>query len=605
MSKRILWLSLSFLMVLSLVIAACAPAAAPATSATPTAPATTTTPTTPITPKTPATPVLEVPKYGGWVNWYRTSDITNFDEVIGWQAPAQTLQMTNGDLLRGDWTRGPAGTGELKVLNGNRYDHKTGYLAESWEMPETGHWIFHIRPGVRYAVNPAQHAEASRLVAGREFNANDAEFILRKYATTPTAYIYRAFPGLRTANITALDKGTLDIKVPPTEAVNAAAMFHDFATVDIPKEVIDKYGNMSNWKNSVGTGAFMLTDFVPSSLATLTRNPNYFMKDPSGTGKGNQLPYVDGVRILIIPDTSTLYAALRTGRIDLGVVSWQDSASMMKTSPQLIYRMDAEGVSTTVGMRTDKPPFNDIRVRRALTMAIDYETLITTLTGGTGVKMIYPGTRDPVYKETFLPFSEAPASVQELYTYNPEKARQLLKEAGYPTGFKTTVLLPSVTATIDNMSILKDMWAKVGVTLAIDSRETGVFNSLAAVRNYDQLITGVGLSGGSALMQGNRMQGEGQVNMSYINDPRVNEVYLKVQPLMFSNPSEAMGTVKEMLKYVYDQAWFFSFPSAGPSHTFWWPWLKNFYGDTSIGWFDSNFAQFAWIDQNLKKTMGY
>jgi peptide/nickel transport system substrate-binding protein len=74
---------------------------------------------------------------------------------------------------------------------------------------------------------------------------------------------------------------------------------------------------------------------------------------------------------------------------------------------------------------------------------------------------------------------------------------------------------------------------------------------------------------------------------------------------MFTNPSEAMGLVKEMLKYVYDQAWFFSFPSAGPSYTFWWPWLKNFYGDTSIGWFNSNFTQFAWIDQDMKKAMGY
>jgi peptide/nickel transport system substrate-binding protein len=256
-------------------------------------------------------------------------------------------------------------------------------------------------------------------------------------------------------------------------------------------------------------------------------------------------------------------------------------------------------------MRTDKAPFNDIRVRRALTMSIDYDTLIATLTGGTGVKMVYPGTRDPVYKETWLSFDEAPKSVQELYTYNPEKAKQLLKEAGYPSGLKTTVLTPPTSIIIDNMSILKAMWAKVGVDLAIDTREQGVFNSLAAVRNYDQLITGVGLSGGSALMQGNRMQGEGQVNMSYINDPNVNDVYAKVQPLMFTNPAEAMGNVKEMLKYVYDQAWFFSFPSGGPNYTFWWPWLKNFYGDTSIGWFNSNFAQFAWIDQEMKKSMGY
>jgi pyruvate/oxaloacetate carboxyltransferase len=62
----------------------------------------------------------------------------------------------------------------------------------------------------------------------------------------------------------------------------------------IDPEVVEKYGSGADWRNSVGTGPFMLTDLVASSSATLVRNPNYWDKDPVGPGKGNQLPYLDG-----------------------------------------------------------------------------------------------------------------------------------------------------------------------------------------------------------------------------------------------------------------------------------------------------------------------
>jgi peptide/nickel transport system substrate-binding protein len=380
-------------------------------------------------------------------------------------------------------------------------------------------------------------------------------------------------------------------------------MFLDFAVVDIPKEVVAKYGDMTNWRNSVGTGPFMLTDLVPGSLVTLPKNPRYFMKDPAGPGKGNQLPYVDGVRILVIPDTSTRLAAFRTGKLDMSLVDWADVSQVLKTMPQLSSRKGNSTTETTIAMRQDKKdkPFSDIRVRRALTMAIDYDTLVTTMTGGTAPKLGFPG-KDPQFPETWVSFEEAPASVQELFTYNPEKAKQLLKEAGYPNGFKTTVLLPSTSAAIDNLSILKGYWAKVGVDLALDARQQAVFDSLRNTRTYDDMIN----YGGAGGIRGTRFRGDGLVNQSYVNDPVVNEASDKVNATFLVDPAGAMKTYKDLLKYAYDQAWTISFPVGGPSYTFWWPWLKNFYGDTTIGYFNApNGFQFAWVDQELKKSMGY
>ena len=105
------------------------------------------------------------------------------------------------------------------------------------------------------------------------------------------------------------------------------------------------------------------------------------------------------------------------------------------------------------------------------------------------------------------------------------------------------------------------------------------------------------------MLQGSRFQGEGQVNMSFINDPIVNEAMAKVAQLALTDAPASMKIFRGVLPYVYSQAWSFSFPSSAPTYYMWWPWLKNFYGDTSIGWFNSNCVYYAWVDQDLKKSM--
>lgn len=99
----------------------------------------------------------EQPQYGGTATLVLNADVTYFDEVkggnYGGHVYAPTTKLTHNDLLQGDWTKGPAGTNETNWINGgdNRMDQKTGCLADSWEIPELGTIIFHIREGVRWA----------------------------------------------------------------------------------------------------------------------------------------------------------------------------------------------------------------------------------------------------------------------------------------------------------------------------------------------------------------------------------------------------------------------------------------------------------------------
>ena len=87
---------------------------------------------------------------------------------------------------------------------------------------------------------------------------------------------------------------------------------HDGAFI-YPPEVIEEHGDAQDWRNLVGTGPYMLTDWVKDSSVTYTKNPNYWGYDEKFPE--NRLPYLDEVKSLIIPDSSTLLAALRTGKI--------------------------------------------------------------------------------------------------------------------------------------------------------------------------------------------------------------------------------------------------------------------------------------------------
>ncbi len=192
-------------MVLSLVLASCAPVVIEEKEETP--------PTTGVTPPTQAvvpaekagmmevrlvksdgTSVVksvEKPKYGGelavilWDRWP-----TGFDEVFTETSKCNTVRITNDVLFSGDWARGPAGTSEADWLYSGDpgLNIMVGFVGESWELENPTTIIFHVRKGVHFALNPK--SEASRLVGGREMTADKDAFaeyirqskILSKYA---------------------------------------------------------------------------------------------------------------------------------------------------------------------------------------------------------------------------------------------------------------------------------------------------------------------------------------------------------------------------------------------------------------------------------------
>ncbi|OGN86965.1 MAG: hypothetical protein A2158_01080, partial [Chloroflexi bacterium RBG_13_46_14] len=498
----------------------------------------------------------DIPKSGGTLTRAYGMDINAFDELYGFHAfPVTTIHLTNEELWTGDWSRGPAGTGEVAWnIGGNDvWEFKTGAIAESWDFSEPGKFVWNIREGIHWGYNP--NTEASRMVNGREVTADDVVFALTLLRDDERSYLSRQ-PGLPSAEIYALDKYTVVIEIDPNYGPAALMRFADFASI-IPPEPINAYGHMREWDKSVGTGPFILTDYVPGATITMKKNPNYWRTDPVGPGEGNKLPYLERVLYLIIPDASTMEAAFRTGRTDTGAGTWETFPLFMdQTDGVLKYSKSIfdGGFNTHFDMKN--PPFNDINTRRAMMMAIDWESLVDGLFGGDAEINTWPVTYNSAYAAMFLSLDEAPPSIQELYTYNPEKARQLLIDAGYPDGFKIKV--GCTTTQVDYLSVLKDMYAKIGVDLNIEVLENGVHTSLYQGKKWygDYQMFWCSMAGLSTALQLTNIWGPGWANATDITDPYIGEKYEELQSALVNvGQNEAMAIHKELMKYVLDKAW--------------------------------------------------
>ena len=612
MHKKTIWMTVSVFMALSLVMAACAPATTPVTPTAPAAPARPATPT-PATQTTPSVekpkqeaPTSEKPQYGGTANILQNTDILNFDPAI--TSGLVTTAYTQDYITQADWSKGPAGTGEFDfVYSAGLQEQFTGAIAESWQTPGIGTFIFKIRRGIHWALDPA--SEASRLVNGRELTADDVIYSMKRLAASPRSFFGVYSPDMA-KNMTIEKTGPWEVTI--KTPVDPWWAFIDFIggfgiSVFAP-EVVQKYGDLSNWHNAVGTGAYILKDFVPGSIAVLARNPGYWDTNPVGPGKGDQLPYLDTVQLLIIPDASTRMAALISGKIDhISPVELDDARTLKKTGPQLKYISYIGGseATTVFGMRIDKPelPFKDKRVRQALMMAIDYKGMVANLYGGEADVLAWPLGWQKSIDAAFVPLEQMPQSVQDLYSYNPTRAKQLLTEAGYPNGFKTKVIVQNTSALVDRVSVIQSMWSKIGVDMELQPKDAGSYNSLANARSFDEMIFRTAQGGLVNMGTWQTFHGNGASNPSYVNDPKVEAAFQEAMKNVIINMPKVFQIYRDLLPYLDEQA--YVVPTPLPYvYIFWQPWVRNFHGEAVVRTSGGPW-KYAWIDQALKKSLGH
>ncbi len=541
------------------------------------------------------------PQYGGvFIELNQQGEPAGFDPLKVQTNFCTTLPTTQDTLLSGIWEKGPAGTGEVSWLFGymGRSELWGGQLAESWEIPDNETIIYKIKQGVKWM----QRAPGN----GREMTANDIAWSIETEWNTPGSNfdIYFA-KAQHLISATATDKYTVVLKVP------AAAMGTNFMENSEREfirnpDVTKMYGDQNDWKHMDTTGPFYITDYVRGSSITYARNPNYWEKNPVGPGKGDQLPYISGIKHLIIPDTSTQLAAFRSGKIDLlrGVL-WEDATDIMNREPKL-NSIQTYGAASMLSGRVDKQnlPFKDVNVRRALNMAVNKQEIVEKYYEGKAELFAYPFYPNKESTPFYTPLDQMPDSVKELYVYNPEKAKQLLKDAGYPDGFKTKIAVNASGPDSDFVQAIREYLLKVNVDMQLQVMETTVYRSVMTSRSNDEMIIrGVTMPSMPYMLHEIRVDSAG--DPSYWQDDQTLAAWQTIQDNFGRNDAVWYKAVKDVMPHVLDQAWGIFVPVPYAYHLSW-PWVKNFHGEVNTGYARFHrYDRYVWIDEALKKSMGH
>jgi peptide/nickel transport system substrate-binding protein len=610
MKKKILWILVSFLMVLSLIIASCGPGEEEEAKVTEEEGGQVVITKEKTEEKVVEEKVVEEkkemvtdslgrlvekPEYGDVFTMYFAGSPLDWDEAFQPTWVCSGSRLLYEVLLQGDYTKGPTGTGEVSFqVNPFPFpSFMTGCLAESWEIVNDQTMRFNIRKGVHFHNKPPTN--------GREMTAYDIEYSLMRMATSPTSYNYKNYPlGRDVSTITALDKWTLEITCPPGMLSRAYSGYVGTQGWIVPHEAVEQYGDLRDWRNICGTGPFMITDYVPDTSITYAKHPNYWQKDPFHPE--NQLPYVDGAKILIIADKSTTLAAFRTGKIDQMANLWlEDKEPLEKTNPEILWGRYLPNY-WTIGWRVDREPFDDLRVRKALSMAVDRQEILDSFLRGDGEILQTVCMNAPEFTHYFRPVEELSAAAQENYKYDPERARTLLAEAGYPNGFKTNIIC--VSAYVDMLSILKAYWDDIGVDLELKVLESGAWTGIYYSGAYDQMTT-FGHNPNRPEMFIQFTWGQA-MNFSKVNDPYINNLFVESAATLLTEPERNAEMVREGIDYVIAQAYSFT-PPTPYNYIGWHPWVKQYTGEISIGsWAHyETWIKYLWIDQALKESMGY
>jgi peptide/nickel transport system substrate-binding protein len=502
-------------------------------------------------------------------------------------------------LSNDDWTVNPSSFTFQVGFRPSQY--VGGGVEQSWELTDPQTYTVHLHQGIYF--------QNLQPVNGRQFSSADVvyhwnrELGLGSGFTTPSPYLPAVWATL--ASVTAPDNWTVVFSWKNTNAFEIAATMQ---TIDVvcdyeAPEVMQQYGNLNDWHHAVGTGPFILTDFVDNSSMTLVNNPNYWGHDERYPQ--NKIPYITGVKILIIPSFPTALAAVRTGKIDIcpsGTVL--NAQAMTQTNPEVKQIHIPGTAAVTIDPRDDMAPYNNVNVRTALQEAINLPLLASTYYYGTTDP--WPSTLASNYMGWGYPYNTWPASLQTEYAFNPTNAKALLAAAGFPNGFTTNLVVDSAND-MDLLQIVQSYFAAVNITMTITPMSTASLTSYLTVAHSNIALAqrGSGCLGQNydPLRMLRRFQTGYAANYNGVADPAFDAYYTQ------ANAATTVPAIQQIFTQAnqYIAQHHFAISLLVPNTiSLYQPWVKAYNSQASFtsetptpgGFYTARY----WIDQNVKKS---
>ena len=431
---------------------ACAPSSGtpPATAPAPAAPA-----------AAPAQGTKPVP--GGIFRIGNHGDLVSFD--IATEGGA--LHLSVGGLVQSalmKWAKEP-------ILDQTKI---TCDLCESWRQVNEGTYEFKLRQGVKWHNVPP--------VNGRELVAEDYKYTIERIQNQGWKNIkefgrhqdkVRAIKAIETP-----DKYTVKVELKEPQSL-AMMNFGDPFLLLVAKEQVDSEPDGLLRRTLIGTGPFILKEFTPKVNYVMVKNPDYFLKG---------FPYLDGAEVRFIPDNTTRFNAFRAGEIhDPGFFMSEENKRIIDRQHPDLFMGRVPG-QTTAGFvfNNNRKPFDDVKVRKAMYLAYDRQALIEATRFGQAQLARWVGTPGKgVYATPEEELKRTPGFRQPKDADIAE-AKKLLAEAGYPSGFKTSMAVIKSGDIEANAEVFAEQMRKaLNIEVVLQPMERAVHAKETLAGNYD------------------------------------------------------------------------------------------------------------------------
>jgi peptide/nickel transport system substrate-binding protein len=450
-------------------------------------------------------------------------------------------------------------------------------LAEKWEYKTPTTLVFTLRKGVKFHNKPPVNA--------REVTADDVKYSLERFMAK--SGFKARFDQVQAIEVADRYAVRITLKEPFAPFLNHLAN-PTFAAI-LPREAEEKFKDFNHPDAVIGTGPFVLKSYEKGVKVTYERNQDYFMKG---------LPYLDGVVIEITPDASARLSLLRAGKVELGHIwGWaspEEGKSLKKTNPEMVVTPTPVIAQGVIYMRTDQPPFNDVRVRRAISLAIDRKGWNDALIFGEGC--IDAGPVPCAMKEWKLEAAKMdPAKAKYLVGHDPNAAKQLLVDAGFPKGFGTPLFhWPGYSPPWRSFyEMAADNLSKIGITADLRPEEYGKYISTTYLGKFEKMAIGpiTPFTEVDDFLYGAHYP-EQPNNRSHVADADLNKLLVAQRREL--DPNKRLEIVHDIQRYLADKAYYAFLPTT-PQYISHPPSVKGFKHHDGFGL--GMRLLFTWLDR--------